>query len=344
MKEKRIILLQDQKNCFFKSERLRKVIKAALEEDGIYYVYNKYDEDTKIAHILYPYSSSQFDLVYNNNKKIVMSLFYTEGEYKGALSDLVKSHDLNKLTISKLKLNEIYKVDKVLVPCDEFKNVLINKGVNRNKIKVLPPGANYKIYKYLPEKDMQLARRYFSINENDRIVLSFGNLNDKSCIDKLYTLARMRPDIKIIYFITNNINTKRLDLKIRLAFSKKPSNIYFTNFVDINIYRSILKNARCLVYFNSYLIDEVQLLEAFSSELQVFALDQALPRRYIESDLLLHSDDLKDLYKLITDFLDYKISNTISKAYDYVVEHDVKNFGEKLDEIYSKLEEENNYD
>ena len=82
MKEKRIILLQDQKNCFFKSERLRKVIKAALEEDGIYYVYNKYDEDAKIAHILYPYSSSQFDLVYNNNKKIVMSLFYTEGEYK----------------------------------------------------------------------------------------------------------------------------------------------------------------------------------------------------------------------------------------------------------------------
>lgn len=341
---KEVCLFQDLNSTHFKSDRLRKNIKASLSSLNITYSFNKLDEDTNIAHFLYPFNSNQVALAYSNNKKIVMSLFYTEGEEKGGITNIYNVKKMEDLNISSFKMQDFYKASKILVPYEEFKNLLIKKGVKSDIIEVVSSGVRYGIYKYLPEKDMELAARYFSFNENEKIILSFGNIKDKNCLNYIYALAKLRPDIKIVFLVTNKINTKKMMFKMRLMLSKKPSNVIIDSFNDINIYRSLLKNCRCLVYFNEYLIDEIQLFEAFAAELQVIAYDKALPRKYIESNIILHSDDIKDVYKLVTDFLDYKISNTIQSAFDYVVENSVENIGKKLKEVYLQLQGDNEND
>lgn len=335
---KEVCLFQDLSSTYFKSDRLRKNIKASLTATNIAYSFNKLDKGTNIAHFLYPFTSSQVSLAYNNNKKIVMSLFYTEGEEKGGITSIYNVKKTDDLNISTFKVQDFYKADKILVPYEEFKKLLIKKGVRSEVIEVISAGSRYGIYKYLPEKDMELASRYFSFNENDKIIVSFGNIKDKNCLNYIYTLAKLRPDVKIVFLVTNNINTRKMMFKMKLLISKKPNNVIIESFNDINIYRSLLKNCRCLVYFNEYLIDEIQLFEAFAAELQVIAYDKALPRKYIESNIILHSDDIKDVYKLITDFLDYKISNTIQSEFDYVTENSVENIGNRLKEIYQELQ------
>lgn len=340
----KITIFQDEKNSYFKSERLRKNLKASLEENKIEFNYNKFDDSSSICHFLYPYLKQDINLAKENNKKVLISLFYTEGEEKGRITNLTKIHDFSKLNISTLKLNDFYKADKILVPYKEYKDLLIRKGINERNIDILSPGVNYKIYKYLSETDMELARRYFNFNETDKIVLAFGLIEDKACIEKIYKLAKYRPDIKIVYLVTNILNVKSLNFKIRMFLDSKPSNVYFQNFLDINIYRSLLKNSRCLVYFNSYMIDEIQLLEAYASELQVFSLDGAISESLKHSNTLIHSDNIEDLFRLIKDFLDYKISSTISLAFDYVLKNDVKEIGIKLNEIYDELKKEKEND
>ena len=179
---KEVCLFQDLNSTYFKSDRLRKNIKASLTATNIAYSFNKLDKGTNIAHFLYPFTSSQVSLAYNNNKKIVMSLFYTEGEEKGGITSIYNVKKIEDLNISTFKVQDFYKADKILVPYEEFKKLLIKKGVRSEVIEVISAGSRYGIYKYLPEKDMELASRYFSFNENDKIIVSFGNIKDKNCL------------------------------------------------------------------------------------------------------------------------------------------------------------------
>lgn len=66
---KEVCLFQDLNSTYFKSDRLRKNIKASLTATNIAYSFNKLDKGTNIAHFLYPFTSSQVSLAYNNNKK-----------------------------------------------------------------------------------------------------------------------------------------------------------------------------------------------------------------------------------------------------------------------------------
>jgi hypothetical protein len=88
------------------------------------------------------------------------------------------------------------------------------------------------------------------------------------------------------------------------------------------------------------MVDEIQLNEALASEIQVIGLDSCFSKAFLEKDVILHRDNIKDLFTDICDYVDYRISGTISNASFYIKEHDVSVIGEKLKEIYSNLLEE----
>ena len=332
----KVLLYQDVKTAGFKSERIRKNIKAAYEDNGIEYTDNLADSDYLIAHLLLPFDESIIKSLYNDGKKIVVSIFYSETESKCNLTNIRITEDNENFNVANSFINALQKVNKVLVPYKEYADFLTSKGVEATKIEIVTPGINNRIYKYLSETDMSLAKRYFSIDDNTKIIVAFGSYLDKKCIANIEELSIKRPDVKIIFIGSDKLK-ESLFFKIRKAFRKQTyENIIYSSFVDINIYRSLLKNARAVLLLNSYFTDEVQVLEAFAAEAQVIALDSAVPG-ILRNNLIIHSDDINDLFKLISDFLDYKISNTISKAHFYVDEQDVNKLGEKLKEIYLDL-------
>lgn len=339
-----IILFQDLTSTSFKSDRLRKNIKAALKEVGYTYSFEKLEKESQIAHFLPPFKYSQVERAKSLEKKVVISAFYTEGEKSSAISNLRSVNDISKITISKDYLKSFEKADKILVPSIEYKKALIKKGIKDKKINILSPGANTKIYRYLPETDMELSRRYYSINPDAKIVLFFGGVNDTKLINSFNEFARLRPDCKCVLLVTNKDSIDSISFKIKQLLRKSPENTIITSFKDINVYRSLLKNSRVLVYLNSYYIDEIQMLEAMASDLQVIGISSVFSKDILEREIIICRDNKKELFRDVSDFLDYKISNTISNASFYTEERDVKQIGLQLKEIYNDLFKEENED
>lgn len=337
--EKKVLLLQDKKQSKQNSERLRKNIKAAYNDVGVVYTENINDVNYSIAHILPPVSLSFVNELKSRNKKVVLSLLYSETEQTASFTNYFKVDTNDELEVASSTLKHVEKCDLVLVPCDEYKELLTKRGIEKSKIKVVTPGINNKIYQYLSESDMELARRYFSISKEDKIITAFGSYNDKVCLERIEECARLRPDIKII-FLGSEYPKKNIVQKIfDKIHQNKPNNVIYSQFIDINIYRSLLKNSRVVLLLNSKRVDLVQILEAFASEAQVIAIDDALPKE-VQTQMTIHSDDINDIYKMLGNFLEYKISNTISEAHFYVIERDVANLGISLLNIYEKLESE----
>ena len=335
--KKQVVLLQNLENSKFKSDRVRKVIKASLTEVGIGYASDKLSAEADIAHFIPPFKYSSVEQAITFDKKVVISAFYTEGEKSSAVSNYRNTMDLNKTNIYQNYLKSFQKADKILVPCNEYKELLIRKGIPESKIIILNAGANVKIYKYLPEKDMELTRRYYSLAPDTKLILVFGNLKDKGLMKSLVYLANFRRDCKIIFLATNGWLLDRPFTKIKMLFTKLPQNLILTKFKDINIYRSLLKNCRALVTMGHVLVDEIQLNEAFASEIQVIGLERTFSKEVLEKGIVIARDNKKDMFMDIGDFLDYRISNTISNASFYINEHDVQYTGEALKEIYNNL-------
>lgn len=336
--EKHVVLFQTLENSKFKSDRMRKTIKAALKANEIGFSTNKLSIEAKIAHFIPPFKFSSVERAESFGKKIVISAFYTEGEKTSSVSTYRNSRDLTKTNITSNYLKSFQIADKILVPCEEFKELLEKKGVKSSKIEVLNPGMNVQIYKYLPETDMELTRRYYTINPDTKILLVFGNPKDKVALKDVYKLCEIRKDCKIIFLATNDYTVNGFVPRIKRLFAKKnPSNLIFTTFKDINVYRSLFKNSRALIYFDSILIDDIQLNEALAAEIQVIGYDRVFPKAFLEKDIVLHADNEKDLFKTISGYIDYQISGTISNASFYIEENDVKYMGAKLKEIYANL-------
>lgn len=345
--EDSILIFQDTEKTSFKSDRLRKNLKAALKEAGYNYYFDKLEKNPRIAHFLPPFKASNIDRAKVFDKKIIISAFYTEGEKNSAISNHREVNDLSKLWVEQNYFKSLKKADLIFVPSNEFKDALISKGINKNSINIVSPGVNTKIYQYLPETDMDLARRYYSINESTKILLFFGSTKDKSLMNDLYEYCEKQKDkdIKCILFLTNNENIGSFSFKLKSLLSKKPDNLIITNFSDINVYRSLLKNSRALIYLNSYMIDEIQMLEAMASGLQVIGYSRVFSSEVLEHEIVIAQDNKLDLFESINDFLEYKITNTISNALFYIEEKDVKYLGDYLKDTYQNLlkkgEEEN---
>lgn len=332
----KVLLLQNKELAGWRAERIRKNVKAAFVDGNIPYTDNIAEPDFQIAHLLFPFTGEEIDQLIADNKKIVASVCYSETDENSAFTNIATCMDEDKMDIENSRINSLLKVDKVLVPCEEYFNLLVQNGIDPQKISILSPGINNQIYRYLTEEDMTLAKKYFKIDENTKMLVAFGNYKDKACLDRIHEIAKLRPDCVIVFLGTNTIE-ESIFKKIKDKINKNYlPNVIYARFVDINVYRSLLKNVRAVLLLNSYLTDEVQILEAFAAECQVIAYDKAIPQA-LRNSLVIHSDDEKDIYKMLSNFLDYKISNTISKEHFYVTERDVSVIGEKLNEIYSSV-------
>lgn len=335
--KKEVILFQNLENSKFKSDRMRKTIKAALFETGVGYSDNKLASEAKIAHFIPPFKFSTVERAKQFDKKIVISAFYTEGEKLSSVSTYRNSVQLSKTNITSNYLKSFHKADKILVPCEEYKELMVRKGIQPEKISILNPGANNQIYRYLPETDMELTRKYYSLAPDTKLLLFFGNPKDKELMRRVIKLANIRKDCKLIFLATNAYTIEGFWVRLRRKFAKLPTNLILTTFKDISLYRSLLKNCRALIYLNSIMVDEIQLNEALAAELQVIGLDSVFSKSFLEKEVVIHRDNVKDLFTDISDYIDYRISGTISNASFYINDQDVQYIGQQLKEIYTNL-------
>jgi len=92
-----------------------------------------------------------------------------------------RNGDINMFRNVRVKLSdwvEIFvakKADAVIVVAQGIKDILIKRGVDENKIFVIPNGANIDLFRPIKDSAINELRHRYSINEGDHIIIFIGN-------------------------------------------------------------------------------------------------------------------------------------------------------------------------
>ena len=83
------------------------------------------------------------------------------------------------------------KADAVISVSQGIKDILVEKGVDRNKIFVVPNGANVNLFKPIDEleKTIKYLRQLYGINKNDYVIVFVGNFEPHHGIEYLIKSA-----------------------------------------------------------------------------------------------------------------------------------------------------------
>ena len=145
-----------------------------------------------------------------------------------------KVHDLNtKALLAKKKnfQNEVPKsksyflnrVDIFFVHNNYVKNILINSGINENKIKITPQG----VYNYVVPKGINsiVSKSKFNIPSNAKTILFFGNISPYKGFDNLLAIfSRLSEKIKDVYLLVGG-NFRKEHNEYREQIVKKISKM-----------------------------------------------------------------------------------------------------------------------
>ena len=92
-----------------------------------------------------------------------------------------RNGDINMFRNVRVKLSdwvEIFvakKADAVIVVAQGIKDILIKRGVDENKIFVIPNGANIDLFRPIKDPAINELRHRYSINEEDHVITFVGN-------------------------------------------------------------------------------------------------------------------------------------------------------------------------
>jgi len=198
-------------------------------------------------------SKYHFDVLYTRNGSIGIIGALMRGmrgsklilELNGLISEDWKLEKANRniSIFNKLKMKfwdyiEILaakKADAVISVSQGIKDILVEKGVDRNKIFVVPNGANVNLFKPIDEleKTIKYLRQLYGINKNDYVIVFVGNFEPHHGIEYLIKSAplilREFPNTKFLIVGDGPIKNELVNLVDKLNLSDE---IIFTGRID----------------------------------------------------------------------------------------------------------------
>ena len=323
----------DYKYDNFEGTRMRKTIKGALEVAGVTYTSNLYDE-YDVAHFMSPNDESKLNLVIERGVPVIVSALFGEDDPTARFLNY-KSKDGKRTTTLKSKaLKMLNKATLVLAPTKSAKEFLIDSGVTA-PIEVCLPGVNLARFDFSREDEKELFYRYFREDKNKRIVLAVGEYdNNLEGINAFINVARKRDDT-VFYYVgcesKENATTKRI-------IKNAPKNVHFKHILPDDIYRSLLLNADVFMLPGYYLAGVVSVEEAMAAKCQLIVRKSSVFPEPLKNEKTAYIAEFSEtLTSLCLDYLNEAIQPTISEAYNFVSEHSLPKFGERLIKIYNSV-------
>ncbi len=325
-----------KKSYIFEGDRLRKTIKGALELNDVEHTSNLIDA-FNVVHLI----SLEDEKVLLDAKEykipVVVSALYTEDDPNASYLEEIVT-DNNKLTILKPKaIKFLNEADLVLVPCEEAKQLLINKGITTN-IKVSSLGLNLSRFDFSRDDEKEIFYRYFREDRNKKLVLAVGEfepkMNGSSCF---INSAKKNPNA-IFYYVGRMDRATKFSLRLRRFIKNAPSNVKFVTDLPDDVYRSALLNASVFMIPGYKKAGVVSIYEAMAAKCQIIARKCALFDGVITSGVTGHVGEFSEtLTSLTKDTLEGRIKPTTAKAYEEISTHTLLKYGIELKEIYQEL-------
>ena len=304
----------------------------ALSTNDVEFTLNKKD-DFDIAHINTYFLRSQKLLkkCHKKGKKVVVHGHST-------VEDFRKSFRLYKLMEPAFDnmLKRMYsKADVIITPTPYSKKLIENYPFVKCPVYAISNGIDLDEYSYKEEK-VKKFKEYFTIKENDKVVMGVGLFFERKGILDFFEIARKMPDVKFIWF--GNLARILVPLKILRAIKNRPSNVIMPGYIDGDIIKGAYL-ASNLVLFPSFEETEgIVALEALASKTPLLVRDIGVFDPWlVDNKNCLKAKTNEEFIKKINYALNNDLSAIVEEGYKVAKEREISRVGKQIKEVYKTL-------
>lgn len=240
--------------------------KAACESAGIEYTLDP-DEEYDILHIntYGPSTLSVLNQARSRGKKIIYHAHSTEEDFRNSfvLSNQIAPY------FKKMLIYYYSKADYILTPTPYSKQLLDGYGLGV-KIEALSNGIDLDRFHYDEEK-VKAFRAYFSLKENQKVIISVGLYIERKGILDFMKVAEAMPDVTFIWFGYTPLYS--VPKKIRNAIKNHPANVILPGYVKGAIIEGAYSSADAFFFPSKEETEGIVVLEALASHQYVIVRD-----------------------------------------------------------------------
>ncbi|WP_281628244.1 glycosyltransferase family 4 protein [Traorella massiliensis] len=240
---------------------------AACESAGISYTLDP-DDDYDVLHIN-TVGVSSLPVINKARAKGCKVIYHAHSTEEDFRNSFVLSNQIAPV-FKKMLISYYSKADLILTPTPYSKKLLEGYGITV-PIYALSNGIDLNRFHYDLEK-VKAFRRYFSLKDEDKVVISVGLYFERKGILDFMEVAENMPDVKFIWFgYTPLISIPK---KIRdVVTDEHPTNVILPGYVKGAVIEGAYANADCF-FFPSYEETEgIVVLEALASSQNVLLRD-----------------------------------------------------------------------
>ncbi|MCD8195437.1 MAG: glycosyltransferase [Coprobacillus sp.] len=322
----------------FEGIRFSKSLISALECVGIGHtsdIADKYD----VIHLVSPTDYEVVNDAKEKNIPVICSAMQSENDPSCSFIQY-KSGKEREIFIENKTLRFLNRMDMVLVPSLEAKNLLVDSGVNSD-IKICPPAIDIHRFDKSRVEEREAFYRYFREQKRD-LVVCVGDFQNVDGINVFLEIARQFPDILFFYFGPHRIG--KASKKVKKLTKTDLKNVKFVGEVPEDIYISALLNAKLFLLPSYKPIGITSLFEAMASKCQIIVRREANLGGFLkEGENAYIGAYSETLVSLSRDYLNGKLPSTVNKAYNEVSQYSLENIGNDLKRIYLEVTNIHNY-
>ncbi len=304
----------------------------ALESAGVEYTTDPWDEDYDILHINTWGVNSEAIVrsARRRGRKVIYHAHSTEEDFRNSF---LFSNALAPLV--KMRLVSLYSsADAIITPTEYSKGLLEGYGIDL-PIHVVSNGIDLSRY-VRDEEKIKAYRKYFSLEEGDKVVLGVGLLFQRKGLPDFVEVAKKLPEYKFIWF--GDISKMIIPREIAEIVENHPDNVIFPGYVKGPIIEGAYSDADCF-FFPSYEETEgIVVLEALAARQRVVVRDIGVFDPWLVNGVSCYKGhDNDEFAELVRGSVERTLPDTREEGYKVASERTLEAVGQKLKAVYESV-------
>lgn len=304
---------------------------AALDSVGIEWTCNP-EDDYDLLHINTTglNSASMIESARKASKPVIYHAHSTEEDFKNSFilsnqfAPMFKKHIVSLYSMA----------DYILTPTPYSKSLLEGYDI-KVPIEVISNGIDLNRFGYDEEK-VKAFRRYFNLNEYDKVVIGVGLYFERKGLKDFIEAASMLPNYKFIWFGYTPLMS--IPKAMREIVENHPENVIFPGYVKGPIIEGAYAGADCF-FFPSYEETEgIVVLEALASRQTCVLRNIGAFSCWMEHEKNCYmGENVYDFVDLIYKVVEKKLPDVTEAGRKTAEERSIEKIGIRLKSIYEKI-------
>ncbi|MBQ7890313.1 MAG: glycosyltransferase [Erysipelotrichaceae bacterium] len=228
--------------------------------------------------------------------------------------------------------------DYILTPTPYSKKLLEGYGITV-PIEDISNGIDLNRFEYNAEK-VKAYRKYFSLNKDDKVVLSVGLYFERKGILDFIEVAKRLPDYKFIWFGYTPLYS--IPKQIREIIDEHPRNVYFPGYVKGPIIEGAYSDANCFFFASHEETEGIVVLEALASRQNIVIRDIGVFEPWLKHGRNCYKgNNVDEFVELVRGVVEKKLPDVSDEGRKTAEKRSIEHVGKQLKCIYEKVIELN---